>query len=388
MDTPNGPNNYPHVGVQLVNLRKTFKTASGMSVAACDDVTLDIPKGQLFVLLGPSGGGKTTLLRLIAGLETPDSGRIVIGDTVVYDSERKIKVSPYHRPIGMVFQGYALWPNMTALENISYPLKNIGFKKDEINKRAVEVLRLVGVEHAANSYPNELSGGQQQRVAVGRALASSANTMLLDEPLSNVDARLRMTLRAEIVKMQRELGFTGIYVTHDQDEAMSIGAMIGVISNGRVQQIGTPAEIYDHPKNYFMASFIGRMNELEGSVLERKGAHILVATPVGTLKVEGETWHPGDKVVLMSRPEAWDIQPLNQPEARQAGDTSLTDINIVKGQLKSCSYLGTHSELIVACGNESLIHLWVPTRVHLDYDAEVAIRISPKNFKTFVREGT
>ncbi len=236
--------------VKLVNVVKKFG-----KVIAVNNVSLEIRDKEFFALLGPSGSGKTTLLRLIAGLETPDSGEIYIDDKLVN------YVHPKNRDIAMVFQNYALYPHMTVYENIAFPLmarrKELGLSKDEIKKRVLEIAKKLEIEHLLDRYPSQLSGGQQQRVALARALVRKPKVWLLDEPLSNLDAKLRLLMRAELKKLQKELGVTTIYVTHDQVEALSMADRIAVLMEGKVQQVGTPEELYYKPSNTFVATFIG-----------------------------------------------------------------------------------------------------------------------------------
>jgi len=236
--------------VELRNVVKRFG-----KVVAVDHVNLTVERGEFFVLLGPSGCGKTTLLRLIAGLEIPDEGEILIDGKVVND------LHPRDRDVAMVFQNYALYPHMTVYENISFPLiarrKQIGLTKEEIRKRVLEIARFLGIEDLLDRYPSQLSGGQQQRVALARALVRRPKVWLLDEPLSNLDAKLRVYMRSELKKIQKQLGITTIYVTHDQVEAMSMADRIAVMNRGRVLQVGTPDELYNKPIDTFVATFIG-----------------------------------------------------------------------------------------------------------------------------------
>ena len=220
-------------------------------------------------LLGPSGCGKTTMLRMIAGFEKPTSGEIRIGDKTV--SSAKIFVPPERRGIGMVFQSYAVWPHMTVFDNVAYPLKIAKFSKAEIKTRVEKVLAAVHLEEYAKRIPSQLSGGQQQRVALGRALVSEPKLLLLDEPLSNLDAKLRESMRFEIKDIQRNFGITVVYVTHDQGEAMAMSDRIIVLNNGIIQQVATPAEIYRHPANQFVADFVGKVNFFKGEVSTGNG---------------------------------------------------------------------------------------------------------------------
>ncbi|MFA4647052.1 ABC transporter ATP-binding protein [Pyrococcus kukulkanii] len=251
--------------VKLVNVWKIFG-----GFAAVKDLTLEVRDGEFLVLLGPSGCGKTTTLRMIAGLEEPSKGRIIIGDKVVADAEKGVFIPPKERDVAMVFQSYALYPHMTVYDNIAFPLKLRKLPKQEIDRRVKEVAEMLGLTELLKRKPRELSGGQRQRVALGRAIVRKPKVFLMDEPLSNLDAKLRVKMRAELKKLQRQLGVTTIYVTHDQVEAMTMGDRIAVMNKGVLQQVGTPEEVYEKPKNTFVAGFIGTppMNFTEGTVRE------------------------------------------------------------------------------------------------------------------------
>ncbi len=228
--------------------------------AVLDDVSLDVAQGELFAFLGPSGSGKTTLLRLIAGFGTPSQGRVLIG-------ERDVTGLPaWNRNVGMVFQSYALWPHMTVAKNVAFGLERRKFGRAEITKKVRTALDMVGLGAFADRRPAQLSGGQQQRVALARTIVIEPEVLLLDEPLSNLDAKLRVEMRSELKAMQRKLGITAIYVTHDQEEANAIADRIAVLDQGRIQQIGTPTDLYDHPANRFVATFLGTANLIDGRI--------------------------------------------------------------------------------------------------------------------------
>jgi iron(III) transport system ATP-binding protein len=237
------------------------------STVAVDGVSLEVEKGRLVTLLGPSGCGKTTTLRCLAGLERPDEGEIVMDGEVLMSTEAGVFVPPEARGLGMVFQSYAVWPHMTVFKNVVFPLKvRGGLSRDECRRRALEALELVGLEGLADRPATNLSGGQQQRVAVARALVYRPRVLLFDEPLSNLDAKLRERMRFELLKLQREVGITTVYVTHDQTEAMAIADQIVVMNHGRIEQIGDPSAIYKQPKTSFVAEFIGTGIFLSGTV--------------------------------------------------------------------------------------------------------------------------
>ena len=225
-----------------------------------DDVSLEVARGELFAFLGPSGSGKTTLLRLIAGFGTPATGRILVGERDV------TRLAPWSRNVGMVFQSYALWPHMTVARNVAFGLERRRLARAEIDRKVAEALALVGLTAFAERRPAQLSGGQQQRVALARTLVIEPEVLLLDEPLSNLDAKLRLEMRSELRRLQRKLGITAIYVTHDQEEANAIADRIAVLDAGRIQQIGTPVELYDRPANRFVATFLGTVNLIEGRI--------------------------------------------------------------------------------------------------------------------------
>jgi iron(III) transport system ATP-binding protein len=228
------------------------------TTAVLDDVSLDVQRGEFFAFLGPSGSGKTTLLRLVAGFGTPDAGRIVIGERDVTG------LPPWSRNVGMVFQSYALWPHMTVAKNVAFGLERRNVSRADIARRVAAALELVGLTAYADRRPSQLSGGQQQRVALARTVVIEPEVLLFDEPLSNLDAKLRVEMRSELRALQRKLGITTIYVTHDQEEANAIADRIAVLDGGRIQQIGTPVELYDHPANRFVATFLGTANLIEG----------------------------------------------------------------------------------------------------------------------------
>jgi len=281
-------------GVRLDGLNKRFG-----SVAALRDLSLDIRDGELLALLGPSGCGKTTLLRCVAGLSRPDSGVIRLGDRDVTDQP------PRTRDVGMVFQGYALFPTMTAAENVGFPLESRGWSGQRRRERITEMLMLVGLEHAALRYPHQLSGGQQQRVALARALAARPNVLLLDEPLSALDALTRTTLRDEIRRIQLKVGMTAIYVTHDQAEALAVADRVGVMDQGRLIEVGAPADVYRRPSQRFTAAFLGGRTMLE--LVVDAGSRVAwgdafsIAAP----------YPPGTRVVAAITPESVRLNPAD-----------------------------------------------------------------------------
>ena len=300
------------------------------TVTAVDRAELDVADGELFTLLGPSGCGKTTLLRLLAGFYQPDAGEIAFGERVVSG------LAPYERNIGMVFQNYALWPHMTVEGNVSYGLRLRKLGAVEVDRRVREGLAKVNLGGLESRYPGQLSGGQQQRVALARALVLNPDILLLDEPLSNLDAKIRVQVRAEIRKLQQELGITTIYVTHDQEEALSLSDRVAVMKDGRVLQVGVPKELYERPRTRFVADFVGTNNLLPGLVRERRGERVVVDTGVGRLEaIPNAAAGIIDRCVLAIRPENVAIA------ATGAGSTGANGGNAVSGRVAFTSYLGS-----------------------------------------------
>lgn len=292
--------------VKVDDLVKHFKRSDGATVTAVDGVSIEVMPGEFTVLLGPSGCGKTTLLRCVAGLERPIGGRIQIRGRTVFDGDKKVNLAPEHRGLNMIFQSYALWPHMTAAQNVAYPLSAQKVDKKDIPARVARALEMVGIPELGKQYPSQMSGGQQQRVALARALVSNSDLVLFDEPLSNVDAKVREQLRFELLSMQRDLGFAALYVTHDQTEAMELANTIAVLERGKVAQLGTPQEIYREPRSRYVGGFIGTLNEIEGTVQSvDKGGAATVTTSVGTLTAASiaPEVKAGDRVVVVSRPE-------------------------------------------------------------------------------------
>ena len=265
--------------VRIEHLYKRFG-----DVTAVGDFNIDIQEGEFISFLGPSGCGKTTTLRMVAGFERATEGNIVIDDRVVSSSEQGIFVPPEKRGVGMVFQSYAVWPHMTVAENVGYPLKIQKVPKEERQARVQEMLEMVRLGEYGDRYPNQLSGGQQQRVSLARALVMRPGLLLLDEPLSNLDAKLRESMRFEISAIQKKLGITVIYVTHDQSEAMTMSDRIVVMSMGVVQQIGTPYEIYTHPANKMVADFVGLINFIPA---EQRGDRVFIKDTDFSVPYEG-----------------------------------------------------------------------------------------------------
>jgi putative spermidine/putrescine transport system ATP-binding protein len=317
--------------LKLENLHRDFGT-----VKALNGINIDLGEGEFLSLLGPSGCGKTTALRLVAGFDRPDAGRILV------DGNDVTGVPPNKRDMGMVFQAYSLFPNMTAQQNVEFGLKIRGREKTDRSKRVGDLLELVGLGQAVNRYPHQLSGGMQQRVALARALAIEPRVLLLDEPLSALDAKVRVQLREEIRRIQLELGITTLYVTHDQEEALAISDHVAVMYGGVIEQMGTPSEMYTAPATPFVAEFIGTMNRLEGTVVgdgevEHAGLRLQVDAARGR--------RHGERVLVLIRPESLELEAATNGGAP----------NTFNGEVLTQTFLGPVTRLKVTGGGTSLI---------------------------------
>lgn len=325
-----------------------YKNEQGQPVRAAHNISFDIEEGDFFTLLGPSGCGKTTTLRSIAGLERPKSGEIRVGETIVFSGARNIFVAPSQRGFGMVFQSYAIWPHMDVFSNVAFPLqvnKNARLGKAKIKEKVMRVLKAVQLDHVCDRQATQLSGGQQQRLALGRALVMEPKLLLLDEPLSNLDAKLREAMRFELKRLQRELRITTVYVTHDQSEALAMSHQIAVMNQGQIQQLGTPREIYEKPKNKFVADFVGATNFVEGKVLSEADGLYLVDTEIGKLRSNSaDKLRPGDAVTLSIRPE--DLQ---------LSDARPEHGNVLEAVLDQKIFLGEAVDVRVRIGERLLL---------------------------------
>src|ERR671935_2217971 len=292
--------------LKVEGLFTEYPNDRGEIVRAAQDVTFTVEEGRLFTLLGPSGCGKTTTLRSIAGLERPRAGEISVNGRVVFSSANGVFVAPNRRGFGMVFQSYAIWPHMTVFQNAAFPLE-VGDRKvtrSQIRDHVMRVLTAVQLDDLADREATKLSGGQQQRLALARALVMEPLLLLLDEPLSNLDAKLRERMRFELKRLQRELGITGVYVTHDQVEALAMSNRVAVMRDGKIEQIGAPRDVYERPRSRFVADFIGTSNFIDGVVEAREGETYRVKTDDGELRVPAESeFAPGAPVVVAARPE-------------------------------------------------------------------------------------
>lgn len=338
----------------MASVTITGVTKSFGNVTVLQEFNQKFEDGEFITLLGPSGCGKTTMLRLIAGFEKPSSGEIYIGDKLV--SSEKEFLPPEKRGIGMVFQSYAVWPHMNVFDNIAYPLKIQKISKNEIEERVNQVLKIVHLEQYKDRFPSELSGGQQQRVALGRALVAQPEILLLDEPLSNLDAKLREEMRYEIKEITKKLKITVIYVTHDQIEAMTMSNRIVLINKGEVQQVAPPQEIYSKPKNMFVANFVGKVDFITGKV---EGSKILLDN--SNNQILSNTSSFKGKVVVAIRPE----------------NAILSDDGEITGKVYSKFYLGDCNDLRVEIGNGNILRIIARASTYntLNEGDEVKIKI-------------
>jgi spermidine/putrescine transport system ATP-binding protein len=386
--------------IELIHVVKEFATPrkDGM-VRAVDDVSLQISDGEFFALLGPSGCGKTTTLRMIAGFEDTSSGEILIRGQAVQD------VPPFHRPVNTVFQDYALFPHMTALQNVMFGLEMQGINRGEAKKRAMEALELVQLPQAADRRPRQLSGGMQQRVALARAIVKQPAVLLLDEPLAALDLKLRQAMRYELKAMQKTLGITFIFVTHDQEEALTMADRIAVMDRGRVLQVGTPEEIYESPNTKFVADFIGETNFVRGTLVEKKAAgdltFALVKLDEQTIVravLADDSLALNQEVTVAVRPEKLNLFQTEGTVKYQDGSTDSAegyktsllrdpDINILTGTIRQTIYIGTDTRYVIGIGQNQDIELTVRVqnfglrsdhvftkgqRVYVFYDSEAA----------------
>jgi len=337
--------------LRIQNLYKIFNR-----VVAVDRLNLDIHEGEFFTLLGSSGCGKTTTLRLVGGLEKPDGGEIYLGERCLASERQRLFVKPEKRDMGMVFQSYALWPHMTVFENVAYPLKLRGMKGADTERKVAEVLGLVGLAGLEDRQAPALSGGQQQRVALARALVFSPHVLLLDEPLSNLDAQLREDMRRELRALQQRLGITVLFVTHDQMEALSLSDRIAIMKSGQVEQVGTPEEVYYQPGTPFVRDFLGKTFLLPGKVLDFTDQHVNVEVQrisASPLSIERSNFSPrtngspvlGQPVMIAIRPEKIEMWG-SLPEGR---------LNVIPAHLKAAQFLGDRYEYTVALGSETRV---------------------------------
>jgi iron(III) transport system ATP-binding protein len=337
-----------------VNIQGITRTYTRAAPPAVDGVDLEVEDGEFLVLLGPSGCGKTTLLRCLAGLELPNEGRIEIGGTVVFDAKRSVAMPPNKRDIGMVFQNYSLWPHMTIEQNVSYPLASRRINQTDQRVRVSEALKLVECQELAGRLPSALSGGQQQRVALARAVIAEPRLMLFDEPLSNLDYRLRSQLREEIREIHRRLGFTALYVTHDQTEALQLGTRVAVMKQGKIEQLATPETVFSKPASTYVADFLGITNRICGSL--RSGRWSVGEHSVKVDHMPGEM-HDGDYTLYARSSEIVLTTPGSRPTS------TVPEMRIPGAKVLDVLYGGERSEWIVEVAGTRMqasaaAHVW------------------------------
>jgi len=361
--------------LEVRNLVKIFG-----KVTAVDNVSFKVEQGEVVTLLGPSGCGKTTTLRMVAGFEKPNAGEVEIAGRVVVATNRRINVPPERRDIGMVFQSYAIWPHMTVFQNVAFPLNVRRANRQEIKRRVEETLELVGLANFSDRPAILLSGGQQQRVSLARALVYSPSILLLDEPLSNLDAKLREQMRIEIKRLQQQLGFTVLFVTHDQIEAMSLSTRLALMHQGRIEQIGGPQEVYEHPQTPFVEDFLGRILRFRGKIIERQpGFDIVEFDGLKNVQVRVpesvDGAEVGQRVLVAIRPE----------DTRIERNDSAKRNNVIPCEVENILHLGRELELVLRVGGR-VCTLTVPRERGTELCRTIGLHLPPERLRVWVTE--
>ena len=356
--------------LEVRNLVKIFG-----KLTAVDNVSFKVEQGEVVTLLGPSGCGKTTTLRMVAGFEKPNAGEVEIAGRVVVATNRRINVPPEKRDIGMVFQSYAIWPHMTVFENVAFPLNVRHANRQEIKRRVKETLELVGLANFSDRPAILLSGGQQQRVSLARALVYSPSILLLDEPLSNLDAKLREQMRIEIKRLQQQLGFTVLFVTHDQIEAMSLSTRLALMNQGRIEQIGGPQEVYEHPQTPFVEDFLGRSKVIE----KQQGFDVVEFDGLKNVQVRipesADGAEVGKRVLVAIRPE----------DARIERNDSAKRDNVIPCEVENILHLGRELELVLRVGGR-VCTLTVPRERGTELCRSIGLHLTPEHLRVWVTD--
>ena len=361
--------------LEVRNLVKIFG-----KLTAVDNVSFKVEQGEVVTLLGPSGCGKTTTLRMVAGFEKPNAGEVEIAGRVVVATNRRINVPPEKRDIGMVFQSYAIWPHMTVFENVAFPLNVRHANRQEIKRRVKETLELVGLANFSDRPAILLSGGQQQRVSLARALVYSPSILLLDEPLSNLDAKLREQMRIEIKRLQQQLGFTVLFVTHDQIEAMSLSTRLALMNQGRIEQLGGPQEVYENPQTPFVEDFLGRILRFRGTVIEKQqGFDVVEFDGLKNVQVRipesADGAEVGKRVLVAIRPE----------DARIERNDSAKRDNVIPCDVENILHLGRELELVLRVGGR-VCTLTVPRERGTELCRSIVLHLPAEHLRVWVTD--
>lgn len=351
------------------NLQVHYQTEHGL-VEAVKSISLDVKAGEFCTFLGPSGCGKTTTLRCIAGLEQPSRGSILIDNEEVFNSNNQIIIPTHKRNLGMVFQSYAIWPHMNVFENVAFPLHGSKLSKNEIKTQVLHALKMVGLGDFVTRSATQLSGGQQQRVALARAIVRNGKVLLLDEPLSNLDAKLREQMRDELRELQLQLQTTTIFVTHDQDEALAMSDRIIVMKKGSVVEQGTPTDLYQKPRKLFTASFIGKAEILECDYLESQGNYGLVSTKLGKVLAKDPHQLKNQAGFVMVRPEAITLHTESNP--------AISTHNTLKATVQKKTFVGEKTEYVFLTAQGHEISAVAPSYIYVPIDTEITLQFHPE----------